>query len=67
MVSMFEARRVKARAVPVDMIFSTATIHCVRDHDALVANLAAFLRPAGSLVAQCGGVSNIERGHAAAR
>jgi trans-aconitate 2-methyltransferase len=32
----------------------------VPDHDALFANLAAILRPGGRLVAQCGGVGNIE-------
>lgn len=44
---------------PVDAVFSTATFHWVPDHDALVANLAAVLRPGGWLVAQCGGVGNI--------
>lgn len=59
-----------ARPLPlqfVDAVFSTATFHWVRDHDALFANLAAVLRPGGTLVAQCGGVGNIERVHAAAR
>ena len=45
---------------PVDAILSTATFHWVLDHDALFANLAAVLRPGGWLVAQCGGVGNIE-------
>jgi trans-aconitate 2-methyltransferase len=44
---------------PVDAILSTATFHWVPDHDALFANLAAVLRPGGSLVAQCGGAGNI--------
>ena len=44
---------------PVDVVFSTATFHWVPDHDALVANLAAVLRPGGWLVAQCGGIGNI--------
>ncbi len=59
-----------ARSLPVqavDAVFSTATFHWVRDHDALFANLAAVLRPGGRLVAQCGGAGNIERVHAAAR
>ncbi|MEP6638904.1 MAG: methyltransferase domain-containing protein [Chloroflexota bacterium] len=47
-------------AEPVDAIFSTATFHWVPDHDALFANLAAVLRPGGWLVAQCGGVGNLE-------
>lgn len=45
---------------PVDAVFSTATFHWVPDHDALFANLAAVLRPGGWLVAQCGGVGNVE-------
>jgi trans-aconitate 2-methyltransferase len=48
-------------AQPVDAILSTATFHWVLDHDALFANLAAVLRPAGWLVAQCGGAGNIAR------
>jgi trans-aconitate 2-methyltransferase len=48
-------------AEPVDAILSTATFHWVPDHDALFANLAAVLRPAGWLVAQCGGAGNIAR------
>ncbi|MEO8437869.1 MAG: methyltransferase domain-containing protein [Chloroflexota bacterium] len=47
-------------AEPVDAILSTATFHWVPDHDALFRNLAAVLRPGGWLVAQCGGVGNIE-------
>ena len=46
---------------PVDAILSTATFHWVSDHDAMFRNLAAVLRPGGWLVAQCGGVGNIER------
>jgi len=59
-----------ARPLPlqtVDVVFSTATFHWVRDHDALFTNLAAVLRPGGPLAAQCGGAGNIERVHAAAR
>ena len=51
----------------VDAILSTATFHWVMDHDALFANLAAVLRPGGSLVAQCGGFGNIDRFLAVAR
>ncbi|MCI0582527.1 MAG: methyltransferase domain-containing protein [Chloroflexi bacterium] len=46
---------------PVDAILSTATFHWVPDHDALFRNLAAVIRPGGRLVAQCGGIGNIER------
>jgi trans-aconitate 2-methyltransferase len=48
-------------ATQVDAILSTATFHWIRDHAALFRNLAAVLRPGGRLVAQCGGVGNIER------
>ena len=48
-------------AEPVDAVLSTATFHWVMDHDALLANLAAVLRPGGRLVAQCGGFGNIAR------
>jgi trans-aconitate 2-methyltransferase len=44
---------------PVDAILSTATFHWVEDHDALFRNLAAVVRQAGRLVAQCGGVGNV--------
>jgi len=44
---------------PVDAILSTATFHWLPDHPALFRHLAAVLRPAGRLVAQCGGAGNI--------
>lgn len=44
---------------PVDAVLSTATFHWIRDHDRLFANLAAVLRPAGQLAAQCGGAGNL--------
>jgi trans-aconitate 2-methyltransferase len=44
----------------VDAVFSTATFHWIPDHDALFANLAAITRPGGWLVAQCGGVGNVD-------
>lgn len=51
---------------PVDAIFSNATFHWVFDHVALFTNLAALLRPGGTLSAQCGGGANIRRIVAAA-
>lgn len=53
---------------PVDAIFSTATYHWVRDHDALFMSIGASLRPGGRLVAQCGAAGNLARirGRAAA-
>ena len=46
---------------PVDMIFSTATFHWIKDHDRLFGRLARALKPGGMLVAQCGGRGNIAR------
>jgi len=45
---------------PVDVIFSNATFHWVPDHDALFAALHRALRGGGRLVAQCGGLGNID-------
>jgi trans-aconitate 2-methyltransferase len=44
---------------PVDLVFSTATFHWILDHDRLFRRLHAALRPAGRLVAQCGGEGNV--------
>jgi trans-aconitate 2-methyltransferase len=46
---------------PVDLVFSTAAFHWIKDHDRLFRNLARALRPRGRLVAQCGGEGNISR------
>jgi trans-aconitate 2-methyltransferase len=46
---------------PVDAVFSTATYHWVKDHDALFTSIAASLRPGGRLVAQCGAAGNLSR------
>jgi len=46
---------------PVDVIFSTATFHWIRDHDLLFERLARVLKPGGRLVAQCGGTGNVAR------
>ena len=45
----------------VDLIFSTATFHWIKDHDRLFEGLARALKPHGRLVAQCGGEGNISR------
>lgn len=50
----------------VDAVFSNATFHWVSDHDALFSRLAAALRPAGRLSAQCGGEGNVAAVHATA-
>jgi len=44
---------------PVDMVFSTATLHWIPDHDALFRQLRGVLEPGGRLVAQCGGKGNV--------
>ena len=44
---------------PVDAVLSTATFHWVLDHDMLLRNLAAVMRPGAQLAAQCGGEGNI--------
>ena len=45
---------------PVDAIFSNATFHWISDHDALFAALHRTLKDGGQLVAQCGGLGNID-------
>lgn len=43
----------------VDVVFSTATFHWVRNHPALFRTLFRALKPGGWLIAQCGGGPNI--------
>ncbi len=45
---------------PVDVAFSNATFHWVKDHDALFAALFRSMKPGGRLLAQCGGHGNID-------
>jgi trans-aconitate 2-methyltransferase len=45
---------------PVDAIFSNATFHWIKDHEALFGALSRALAPGGRLVAQCGGRGNID-------
>jgi trans-aconitate methyltransferase len=44
-----------------DLVFSTATFHWVKDHDALFGGIFSTLRPGGVLHAQCGGGPNLRR------
>lgn len=44
---------------PVDLVFSTATLHWIGDHDRLFRQLRSVLKPGGRLVAQCGGQGNV--------
>lgn len=44
---------------PVDLVFSTATLHWIHDHDRLFRQLRGALKPGGRLVAQCGGYGNV--------
>ncbi len=46
---------------PVDVVFSNASFHWIRDHDALFAALHRNMKSDGRLVAQCGGHGNIDR------
>jgi trans-aconitate 2-methyltransferase len=45
---------------PVDVAFSNATFHWVHDHAALFAALRRSMKPGARLLAQCGGVGNID-------
>ena len=44
-----------------DLVFSTATFHWIKDHDALFAGIFGTLRSGGRLHAQCGGGPNLKR------
>ena len=50
----------------VDLVFSTATFHWIKDHPALFAGIFRALKPGGRLHAQCGGGPNLARAHALA-
>ena len=52
---------------PVELVFSTATFHWIKDHDRLFDRLARALKPGGRLAAQCGGEGNISRATRATR
>jgi trans-aconitate 2-methyltransferase len=45
---------------PVDVAFSNATFHWVDDHEALFASLHRAMKPGARLLAQCGGLGNID-------
>ncbi len=45
---------------PVDVAFSNATFHWIHDHEALFSSLQRTIKPGGRLVAQCGGLDNID-------
>lgn len=44
----------------VDLVFSTATFHWIRDHDRLYRAIRGWLRPGGRLAAQFGGRGNVQ-------
>src|SRR5689334_652182 len=44
-----------------DLVFSTATFHWIKDHDALFAGIFRALKSRGRLFAQCGGGPNLRR------
>ncbi|MDP8950308.1 MAG: methyltransferase domain-containing protein [Actinomycetota bacterium] len=60
-VELRDILRLEEVAEPVDVIFSTATFHWIKDHERLFERLARILKPGGRLVAQCGGKGNIAR------
>jgi trans-aconitate 2-methyltransferase len=43
----------------VDAVFSNATFHWIRDHEALFRALHSVMRPGARFVAQCGGEGNV--------
>ncbi len=45
---------------PVDVVFSNATFHWIKDHDRLFSAIHRALKPRGRLHAQCGGFGNID-------
>ncbi len=45
---------------PVDVAFSNATFHWVKDHDAMFSALFRSMKPGARLLAQCGGHGNID-------
>jgi trans-aconitate 2-methyltransferase len=45
---------------PVDVVFSNATFHWVKDHDALFVSLHRVMKRGARLLAQCGGHGNID-------
>ncbi|MBL8954544.1 MAG: class I SAM-dependent methyltransferase [Myxococcaceae bacterium] len=47
-------------APQADVVFSTATFHWVKDHDALFRGVHRALKPGGRLHAQCGGFGNLK-------
>lgn len=49
------------RPASFDAVFSTATFHWIPDHERLFADVHLVLKPAGRLVAQCGGGPNLSR------
>ncbi len=46
---------------PVDAVLSNAALHWMPDQDAVVAGIAAVLRPGGRLVVEMGGAGNVAR------
>ncbi|KAI9136859.1 hypothetical protein BKA69DRAFT_1101635, partial [Paraphysoderma sedebokerense] len=48
-----------------DKVFSNATFHWIKDHNALLQSVKKVLKPGGKLVAECGGMTNIAAIHSA--
>ncbi len=60
-----DARVEDAAALPFrndfDAVFSNATLHWIKDHQAVLQGVARALRPGGRFVAELGGKGNVER------
>lgn len=46
---------------PVDVIYSNAVLHWIRDHDEVFAVFLRHLRPGGEILISCGGEGNLDR------
>lgn len=67
-VSVMEGEKVGDKlewAHKFDKVFSNATFHWIKDHNALLQSVKKVLKPGGKLVAECGGMTNIAAIHSA--
>lgn len=51
---------IRRKRPPVDGVFSCAVFHWILDHQLLFERVYSWLKPGGRLVAQCGGLGNVE-------
>ncbi|HUA37195.1 MAG TPA: methyltransferase domain-containing protein [Candidatus Sulfopaludibacter sp.] len=50
----------RTSAVPFDIVFSSAALHWVDDHEAILRGAASVLKPGGRLIISCGGKGNAQ-------